>query len=331
MATMTDVLLMIVIFGGVFLTLGLVILGFTLSKKEKMVKQRVASDIQAVLQKDDVVEGLNIGQDKKVKDDFSTRIIVPFTQNLSTFVQKVIPISGKSWIREKLVHAGYPKITHFRTFMGVQALAVFCPSGFILFLTFVSKTFPLHMALLALGIFGFFGLALPLLWLLDKSGKRKQAIQKTIPDFLDLLVISVEAGLGLDMAIKKIAGIESMQSSKDLRGELVRYTSDLNLGKSRKEALLGMSERTGVEDLTNIANALIQAFEMGTGVAQTLKIQSEDLRNKRLMRAETQANKISTKMVLPTYLFFFPGIFIVALGPMIYDAVGKMASMRAGG
>jgi tight adherence protein C len=170
------------------------------------------------------------------------------------------------------------------------------------------------------------GFALPLLWLIQQAQKRQDSIRKALPDFLDLLVICVEAGLGLDIAISKISKIESIQTSEYLREELIRYTKDIGFGKPRKEALLDLANRTGVEDLNAIVNALVQSYEMGTGVVQALKVQSEGLRQKRLHRAEAAANKISVKMVLPIYMFFFPGIFIVILGPMVLYAFKQITA-----
>ena len=137
-----------------------------------------------------------------------------------------------------------------------------------------------------------------------------------MPDFIDLLVICVEAGLGLDVALKKIAKMKEDKEVDFLRDEIVRYNRDVNLGMPRREALLGMAERSGVEDLNIVLNAIVQAYEMGSSVAFTLRIQADALRVKRLTKAEEKANQIPVKMILPIYIFLFPSIFVVIMGPL---------------
>jgi tight adherence protein C len=264
------------------------------------------------------------GRQKKLDDSFAQRVIIPLAQGLSDKIQFVVPVTGKSWIRQKLVQAGYTKPQYIRTFMGVHTLSSLTPIGFILFMLLVTQSVSVPMAIMLIMLFGGMGFVMPLLWLIQQASKRQDSIRKALPDFLDLLVICVEAGLGLDQAISKIAKIESVQTSEYLREELLRYTKDVGFGKPRKDALIDLANRTGIDDLTTIVNALVQAYEMGTGVVQTLRVQSEGLRQKRLHRAEAAANKISVKMVLPIYLFFFPGIFIVILGPMILYAFNQI-------
>lgn len=298
----------------VFLTLGMAAFGIIRTQSENQVKARVsslnASPSNTVLH----------GRKKDLNDSFTQRVVIPLAQNISDKIQTLIPLSGKSWIRQKLVEAGYSKPQYVKTFMGVHCLSTLVPSGFILFLLLVTQSVSGVVGILLLLMFGGMGFAFPLLWLIQQATKRQDSIRKALPDFLDLLVICVEAGLGLDIAIAKIAKIESVQTSEYLKEELIRYTKDIGFGKPRKDALLDLATRTGVEDLNAVVNALVQSYEMGTGVVQTLKVQSEGLRQKRLHRAEAAANKISVKMVLPIYMFFFPGIFIVILGPMILHA-----------
>lgn len=303
----------------IFFTLAMLAFGILRSRNENQVKARV-SNMNTTQGASSVINSRQKGFD----DSFTQRVIIPFAQNLSDKIQVIIPVSGKSWIRQKLVQAGYTKPQHIKTFMGVHCLSTAAPVLFVLFLVLVTQSLSGMMAVVLLVLFGGMGFAFPVLWLLQQAQKRQDSIRKALPDFLDLLVICVEAGLGLDIAISKISKIESVQTSEYLKEELIRYTKDLGFGKPRKEALLDLANRTGVEDLNTIVNALVQAYEMGTGVVQTLKVQSEGLRQKRLHRAEAAANKISVKMVLPIYLFFFPGIFIVILGPMILYAFNQI-------
>ncbi len=303
----------------VFFTMAMLAFGVMRAKSENQVKARVST-----LHDGTPVTKVLHGRQKGMEDNFTQRVIIPFAQNLSDKIQTIVPVSGKSWIRQKLIQAGYTKPQHIKTFMGVHCISTVAPILFILFLTIVTGSVTGVVAILMFIMFGAMGFGLPILWLIQQASKRQDSIRKSLPDFLDLLVICVEAGLGLDMAISKITKIESVQTSEYLKEELIRYTKDIGFGKPRKDALLDLASRTGVDDLNTIVNALVQSYEMGTGVTQTLKVQSEGLRQKRLHRAEAAANKISVKMVLPIYLFFFPGIFIVILGPMILYAFGQI-------
>jgi len=299
----------------VFLTLSMLVVGITKSRSDKQIMDRVSK-----IDSDVPVASALSKNTAKFDDSFTQRILIPFAQHLSDKIQALIPLSGKSWVRQKLIQAGYTKPQQFKTFLGIHCITTVGPVLFVLFLILVAHSVSGPIAMLLFLVFGGMGFGLPLLWLIQQSQKRQDSIRKALPDFLDLLVICVEAGLGLDIAIAKIAKIESVQTSEYLKDELIRYTRDIGFGKTRKDALLDLANRTGVDDLNAIVNAMIQSYEMGTGVVQTLKVQSEGLRQKRMHRAEAAANKISVKMVLPIYLFFFPGIFIVILGPMILYA-----------
>jgi tight adherence protein C len=335
---MDPILVAIIIFVVIFGCLFLCYMGFKQISQENKVKNRVEEiekDADGNFTFASSYQPETETRKNELSDSFQNRILVPLALSLSDFVQKLIPTNGKSFIRLKLVHAGYPKPQHFKTFMGVQLMVLVLPIAFALLLTVTGRMPPmvanssLLTGLIAIPAAAGMGILFPMMWLVDNAAKRQKSIQKALPDFLDLLVISVEAGMGMDVAIQKISKLEGLGDSPEFRNELFKYTGDINLGKSRRQALLDFAERIGLEDLNSVVSALVQAFEMGTGVAQTLRVQSDTLRSKRLYRAEANAAKVATKMVLPTYLFFFPAIFIVMLGPMIMDAIGKISGMMA--
>ncbi|HEY9685747.1 MAG TPA: type II secretion system F family protein [Coleofasciculaceae cyanobacterium] len=266
---------------------------------------------------------------KQLESSFSERVIFPFAQKIFDITQSIIPLNSKSWVKAKLIQAGYQKPHYQKVFLGIQLLCTV-----VLFATMFSFTalFGQVAGMLSFIVGGFFGLAgygLPMLWLMQQAGKRQDSIQKSLADFLDLLVICVEAGLGLDVAISKITSLKSVKTSVYLREELQRYTRDVGFGKARKDALLDMAERTGVEDLNTIINSIVNAYEMGSSVAHTLRVQADSLRVKRLMKAEEKANKIPVKMVIPIYVFLFPAIFVCIFGPIgmiMVEAVMKIFS-----
>lgn len=306
----------------IFATLSFAVVGWQMSRSQKQIQERVATLESTSSSQAAVMPSQRGG---KLNDSFAQRVIFPLAQQISDKIQALIPTSGKSWIRKKAIQAGYTKPQFVKVFIGIHCMTTILPVAFFLFLILVKGSVSGMLAIVLVVFSGLIGFVFPLLWLFQQAGKRSDSIRKALPDFIDLLVICVEAGLGLDMAIAKIANLEGMQSSIYLKEELIRYTKDVGFGKPRKEALLSLAERSGLDDLTAIVGAIIQSYEMGTGVTQTLRVQSEGLRQKRMHRAEEKANKISVKMVLPIYFFFFPSIFIVILGPLLLHVAEQVA------
>lgn len=293
------------------LTLGFLLLGLRASQQEQHLQVR----LQELSQRERKT-AKPTSRSKQLENSFNQRVVFPLAQFIFDRTQAIIPLSSKSWVRSKLIQAGYQKPHYPKVFLGIQLLCtvvLFC--AFLGLTALVGKVSGMVGLIIAV-VFGLAGYVLPMGWLLQQAQKRQSAIQKSLPDFLDLLVICVEAGLGLDVAINKICNLKSVDTSLYLREELQRYTRDVGLGRPRKDALLDMAERTGLEDFNTIINAIVQAYEMGSSVAHTLRVQSDSLRVKRLMQAEERANKIPVKMVIPIYVFLFPAIFVCIFGPM---------------
>ncbi len=158
------------------------------------------------------------------------------------------------------------------------------------------------------------------------SERRKKALNNGFPDALDLLVVCVESGLGLAAAIQRVAD-ELDVSHPELATELGLVNAEIRVGVPRDRALKNLSERTGLEDIRGMVGLLVQTMRFGTGVADALRVYSEEFRDKRMQRAEEVAAKMGTKLVFPLVLFMFPIFFIVAIGPAvirIMDAFGQM-------
>jgi tight adherence protein C len=172
------------------------------------------------------------------------------------------------------------------------------------------------------------GAAIPDIWLKNRTEKRKQNIQHGLPDAMDLAVISIEAGLGLDQALLRV-GSEIRVAHPELADELHLRNLEVNMGRSRSDAFRNLAERTGVEDLKSLVAILVQTDRFGTSVGQALRTFSDSLRTKRRQVAEEKAAKLAIKMVLPMMLFIFPGILIVILGPaaiaIVRDLLPKLA------
>ena len=168
----------------------------------------------------------------------------------------------------------------------------------------------LAAAPLVLGIVGLYG---PIYWLRTKVEQRRTQIQKGLPDAMDLLTIAVEAGLGFDAAMARVTD----KFKNALSDEFAQVLQETRLGRPRLEALDDMGRRTGVEDLHNFVQAVIQSEQMGVGVAKILRLQSDEMRRKRRQRAQEKAAQASLKMMLPMVGCIFPTIWIVLIGPAI--------------
>ena len=211
-------------------------------------------------------------------------------------------------LRERLTHAGYRNSEALTIFFGIRlAMAV------ALFVLGTSPFMP--KSSLMMGLAGAaFGWLLPGMALARKAKARQHRIRLSLPDALDLLVVSVEAGLGLDQAIQRV-GEELAFAHPELSGELRLINLELRAGKGRAEALRNLAERTGVDDLSSLAAMLIQTDKFGTSVARSLRVHSETLRTKRRQRAEEAAAKTGVKMVFPLVFCIFPAIWVVTIGP----------------
>jgi tight adherence protein C len=160
------------------------------------------------------------------------------------------------------------------------------------------------------------GFYIPDLWLRLKTSRRKELIRDALPDALDLLVVCVEAGMGLDAAMNRV-GEEMRISSPEISDEFKLFNLEVRAGKEKRDALKNLSLRTDVEDVNSLVTLLIQTDKFGTSIAQALRVYSDSFRTKRMQRAEEIAAKLPVKMLFPLGFFILPCIFIVILGPAV--------------
>lgn len=175
---------------------------------------------------------------------------------------------------------------------------------------------------LAMAIVGLVAIILPGRWLKMKAAKRKEKLRQQLPDVMDLLIVSVEAGLGFDAALLRLYE----KNKSELMTEMIQATRDIQRGMSKKEAYESLAKRCDLKELTTFLTALVQADQLGISIKSVLKIQAENLRKERRQRAEEKALKAPVTMLVPMVLFIFPVIFIVLLGPAvlnIIDVFGK--------
>lgn len=173
------------------------------------------------------------------------------------------------------------------------------------------------------------GYLLPDMWLTWRVSSRQHKLRKALPDALDLLVICVEAGLGLDQALMKVS--QDMKiSHKELSEELQLVNMQMRIGKTRIDALRELAQRTGLADVKTLVAMLIQTERFGTSVAQSLRVYSDDMRLKRRQRAEEMSAKTSVKMVPPLVFFIFPALMVVILGPAVITMMRTLGGAFGG-
>jgi len=221
------------------------------------------------------------------------------------------PPSDMSKLEKRLVAAGIRRKDGVYLFYGCQVSLVVA-----LLVTSTVTGLLASSPLVYLALSVFLGALLPDIWLKWQGARRKDQIQFGLPDSLDLLVVCVEAGLGLDQALMRISQ-EMREAHRALSEELQLYALEVNAGRSRAAALRNLGERSGVDDLRALAAVLIQTDRFGTSVAQSLRVFSDTMRSKRRQRAEERAAKMGVKMIPPMVIFVFPSIFIVVIGPAI--------------
>jgi len=227
-------------------------------------------------------------------------------------------------IGNRLSLAGHPGNLTVNGFISLKLVAgiIFGVLAF-LFFSFLNLSVPVlpgfigHVVLA--GVVGVGGYFFPDLWLRQKVKARQKEIRLALPNALDLLTISVEAGLGFDAALVRVT--EKYKNA--LAEEFTQVLNEVRLGRPRLEALDDMGRRVGVEELHSFIQALIQSEQLGVGIAKVLRIQSEEMRRKRRQRAEEQAAQASLKMLFPMIGCIFPTIFIVLMGPAVLIVLGN--------
>lgn len=230
----------------------------------------------------------------------------------------LIPAEGwkLSRLRTQLVCAGLRQHRAMALYLAAKlALGIMLPLLIALpplLLGFLGKTPLLGVVLVCLcALIGYFG---PNLWLSRRIQSRQLSITESFPDVLDMLVVCVEAGLGLDAAIQRV-GQEVADSHTELAEELQLVSLELRAGRGRAEALRGLADRTGVAEIGALASIIIQAEHFGISIATSLREQAADMRLIRIQRARERAAKLPVKLIFPIMVFIFPALFLIILGP----------------
>jgi len=260
---------------------------------------------------------------RKSEASFGARVVRPFIDRVTDPGSALVKNFDMDAIRLRLMRGGFPRGLRARDFLFIKLVMPFV--GAFLFSTFVpiwANAMHVNSPLLwiiAIVVGAFYGWKMPDIWLNSIIRKRQTEIQLSLPDMIDLVTVSVEAGLGLDASLQRVA----KRFPNALSEEVTRAMQEVRLGRSRIESLRDMSKRCDVPDLSAWITALVQAELLGVSIANVLRVQSERLREKRSQRAREAAQKAPIKMVFPLVLFIFPALFVIILGPALLIAINS--------
>lgn len=250
-----------------------------------------------------------------------TRVLGPMLDSMGKAMMRITPGELLATLESKIIKAGNPANMAVKDWLNIQALLVI---GLPVLTLSVGKYFSLPAGNLLLFILAevAMGFVLPGFILGKMIKARQKIILNSLPDVLDLLTVSVEAGLGFDGALLKVVD----KKPGPLASEFEKVLQEIKVGRQKKDALRDMAKRIDLEDLTTFVGAIVQADQFGVGIANVLRIQAEQMRQKRRQRAQEKAMKAPVKMLIPMVLFIFPTLFIVLLGPVVIqlmDQFGK--------
>jgi tight adherence protein C len=281
---------------------------------------RASDPVQARLTQLGTLEGVTSLEEIELQQPIMDRTLRPLMRRLSGIGTRLTSRERVGRTELRLAEAGYPYGLRTIDFMGLKVVAAITVSGLVFLVLGVALGSSGIQTLIFAGIAVVAGFFLPDYWLITRIKARQKAILLAIPDVLDLLTISVKAGLGFDSALGKV--VEKTEGP--LTDEFRRALAEVRIGKPRREALKEMVGRTNVPALTNFIGAIVQAEQLGVAIANVLEVQSEQLRIERRQRAEEMAAKAPIKMLFPLVGCIFPSMFIVILGPALILIVNNL-------
>jgi tight adherence protein C len=256
--------------------------------------------------------GIPTLDDREMQASFYDRFFRPLAGGLATFLSRFTPAQSLESTQKRLLNAGLMGQMQVSDFIGLKGLSTIGGLAFAALLILLAHSASASAVLVVI-VFGLVGYLIPDLWLRSKTRQRKTAIANALPDSIDLLTISVEAGLGFDQALARIVS----KSNNLLALEFGQVLRQMRLGVARRDALRELVERTGVEDLSQFVGAIIQAEQLGASIGRVLRIQSAEMRVRRRQRAQKLAQQAPIKMLFPMAFLILPSIFVVVLGPAI--------------
>jgi tight adherence protein C len=292
-----------------FFTLICALVLYQLNKSTFQIEKRIIPLLSKPKVSDELAFEQEIGS-------FKERIILPLVKKIRVYTLGTMKKNKMKELEKQLRAAGQPFGLTAVDFRMAQFLI--STSFFIITVLFFLPNTEQAAQVFLLAIFaGGFGMVYPTYYLNAKKKQRIRVIESRMPDFFDMITVSVEAGLGLDGALKKVC----KQIKGPISEEFIRTLDEMKLGQTRKRAFVDLRERIPSESFQSVINALIQADQMGIGMAKVLRAQTQRIREKQRQRAKEQAMKAPVKMMIPMVLFIFPTLFVVLLGPIVVQAI----------
>ena len=256
--------------------------------------------------------------------------VADFGPILTPVARQLLPTkqSELSEARLRLIRAGYASPSAIGVFFGARfLLALALPALFLIVVPIVAERIGTTGALGVGGALGVIGLYLPNAWIRSRTKSLQTNYRMAFPDALDLLIVCVEAGLGLDAAVAKV-GNELADGKSRLGENFVQMTVEMRAGTSRAEAMRNLADRIGIDEVKALVTLLIHSEELGTSIADALRAYSDDMRVKRMLAAELKANQLSVKLSIPLVLFVFPVIMTVILVPVVIRIVRQVLVLK---
>ncbi len=222
---------------------------------------------------------------------------------------------SQSGLRMRLLQAGFVGPNVVRNYFLVRTvLAIGLPTAFLLLMPSLGITMPVKKVMIMSMAMGLAGLYLPGIWISSRVDRRQQSIREAFPDALDMMVVCVEAGLGLDAALTRV-GTQISGAHPILASELGLVALELRAGKTREDALRNFAKRIGLTEISSFVTLLHQSDQLGTSIAKTLRVHAEEMRAYRMLRAEEKAHKLPVKLTIPLITCILPAMFAAVLLP----------------
>jgi tight adherence protein C len=300
---MTNSMILLAGAGLLFIALALALSIIGVATSERRGVARSVSAIQALDSAPDVLK-------QELERPFAERVLGPMGDRLVSTGRKLTRADTATKIQYRLDIAGNPPAWDVNRLIGLKVLglAVFSFLGFLYLLG--QGTSPVRLVV-ATALAGAFGYVFPNVMLYNAGQKREKLMRNSLPDAIDLLTVSVEAGLGFDSAVGRVA----KNTTGPLSQEFARLLQEMQIGVGRTEAMRAMAERTSLADLKSFCLAMVQADSLGIPIGRVLRVQSSEMQTKRRQRAEEKAQQVPVRIMIPLVLFILPCLFIVVIGP----------------
>lgn len=247
---------------------------------------------------------------EEIDRPFAERVIAPLGERMVGLGRRLVRADTARKLQYRLNIAGNPPAWDVNRILGLKVLGMALFGG-LGFLYLLGMGWPFYRVVVATGLAAAFGYVLPNVLLYNAGQKRATLMRNGLPDAMDLLTISVEAGLGFDAAVSRVA----KNGDGPLNQEFARLLQEMQLGVGRVDAMRAMADRTSLPDLKSFCSAMVQADSLGIPIARVLRIQSKEMRTKRRQRAEEKAQQVPVRIMIPLVLFILPCLFIIIMGP----------------